>query len=187
MKKTVVLCAMLGIFSTAVMAAESSAAPAKSETKKSVHSYSAHLGVVDVNRLITESKWAGKLQDAIASDFKKQRDDLTKNEEMFRSKATAYDRDIDVLSESDRLDQERVLVELQEKLKKEQYLFSEALNKRREHDMEQFMNAVTGHVEEIAKKRQLGLVLPAELVLYATPDAEITSEILKGIDAEHAS
>ncbi|MES2212444.1 MAG: OmpH family outer membrane protein [Pseudomonadota bacterium] len=193
MKNTMILCAMLGSLSAVAYAADA-AAPApkaaapvvKADVKKAAK-HAETLGVVDVNRLITESKWAGKLQDSIAADFKAQRDSLTKNEDTFRTKATAYERDSDVLSESDRLDQEKSLVELQEKLKKEQYVFAEALNKRRERDMEQFMNVVTERVEVIAKERNLNLVLPAELVLYVTPGAEITDDVLKGVDAGHAS
>lgn len=148
------------------------------------------IGVVDVQKVLDDSKKATNLEEDFQDENKKDLEPLVEKinamREALQNKFEGLQRDVDTMSESERQRAEADLQKDNEALQKEQAkLNSEAQNlqEKQQRRLQRLLEDVQKAIDKVARSKKLDLVLQKQITLYADKDImDITRDVTKELD-----
>ena len=150
----------------------------------SLNSFAADLkiGVVSVERILTEAPQVEAVNSAMLERFGPQRDALKKAEKEVTKLQEDYKRNELVMTE-DKLNalKKEIITKIQ-KLKQQEGLLSKEVGTVRNQELAELQQQVRGIIDDIAKNGKYSLVL-SEGVAYADPKLDITDTVLDKMKA----
>lgn len=139
------------------------------------------IGIIESKVLLEESPQAKAAQERINSEFKPRQENLVKRETQLKEKLEAYERDKAVLSEKDRLSQEREIARLQTEFQRLGQELSFDVQTRQRDELEKFQKVMETAVAKVAKSQSLNVVLPSHLAVYNAQSADVTEQVMKAL------
>lgn len=140
------------------------------------------VGIVESKVLLEESPQAKAAQSRIEKEFKPRQESLAKRESQLKDKLESYERDKAVLSDKDRIAQEREISRLQQEFQRlGQELTFDVQSKQRD-ELEQFQKVMEQAVEKVAKSQNLNVVIPSHLAVYNSSSADVTKQVMKALE-----
>ncbi|MCK9512111.1 MAG: OmpH family outer membrane protein [Pigmentiphaga sp.] len=139
------------------------------------------VGFVSVERIIRDSAPAKAAVARIDAEFKKREAELQDLANRLRSQSEQYDRDIAVMSESDRIRRQRELSTLDSDFQRKRIEFQEDLNRRRNEEMSKVFEQADLVIKQIAESQNYDLVLQEAITV--SPRVDITDQVIKALDA----
>ncbi|MGE4337255.1 MAG: OmpH family outer membrane protein [Pigmentiphaga sp.] len=139
------------------------------------------VGFVSVERIIRDSAPAKAAVARIDAEFKKREAELQGLADRLRSQSEQYDRDIAVMSESDRIRRQRELSTLDSDFQRKRIEFQEDLNRRRNEEMSKVFEQADLVIKQIAESQNYDLVLQEAITV--SPRVDITDQVIKALDA----
>lgn len=143
-----------------------------------------NVGVVDLRQAVFSSKAAedftGKLQEQLESE----ENEVRRVQEEARKLQQRLEQDGAMMNDSER---ERLSGQYQEKVQEFQQKrnrFDQMVNREQQKFLQESRPLVDEAMEAILEKHKLDLILPAEAVVYVTPDRDLTEELRQRLDKE---
>ncbi len=160
MKKLVVSLILLsGLMSTNIMAA------------------GLKIGVVSVERLLTEAPQIDAVNTSMLERFGPQRDELKKAETDITKMQENYKRNELVMTEDKLNDLKKEIITKIQMLKQKEAMLSQEVGTVRNQELAVLQQQVRGIIDDIAKNEKYDLVL-SEGVAFANPKLDITDKVL---------
>jgi len=166
--RAIVLAAALG---TATVSLTAIPTPVQAQDTK--------IGFVSTERIFRDSKPAKAAEAKIESEFKRRDDELQKLADNLRAQAQSYDKDAPVLSESERIQRQRKLEDLDADLQRKRREFQEDFNRRRNEEYSKVIEQADAAIQKIAESEGYDLILQDAITV--SPRVDITDKVMKAL------
>lgn len=156
---------------SALVLAGALAAPAQAQGTK--------IGFVNTERILRDSGPARTAQARIEAEFKKRDDELQRMATNLRSRAEKFDKDAPVLSESDRIQRQRELANLDTELQRKRREFQEDFNRRRNEEFTSIVERANAAIKALAEKQNYDLIIQDAVTV--NPNIDITDQVIQAL------
>ena len=140
------------------------------------------VGVVSVERILTEAPQVDAVNTSMLERFGPQRDDLQKSEKEITKMQENYKRNELVMTEDKLNDLKKDIIVKIQRLKQKEAKLTQEVTTVRNQELAVLQQQVRGIIDDIAKKGKYSLVL-SEGVAYSDPKLDITGKVLDKMKA----
>ena len=140
------------------------------------------IGVVSVERILTEAPQVDAVNTSMLERFGPQRDELQKMEKEITKMQENYKRNELVMTEDKLNDLKKEIITKIQMLKQQEALLTQEVGTVRNQELAVLQQQVRGIIDDIAKKGKYSLVL-SEGVAYADEKLDITDKVLDRMKA----
>jgi outer membrane protein len=168
--KGVVRSLILGSAATLVLAT----APAWAELK---------IGYVNFNQLIQESPDAKVIVDTLRNEFLPRQRELQTLQQTLKAREDKLTKDGATMTDDQRSREEKEIRDGERELQRKQTEFQDDVNNRRNEELSTLQKSLSEKVRGFAKLQNYDLVIADGGVIYATPAADITPQVLAAVSA----
>lgn len=169
MSRTILSCALVAVLATAT------AAVAEAQALK--------IGFVNFGRLLEESPQAKAAQAALEGEFLPRQRDIAAQRKSLQEKVDKLQKEAAVMSEADRLRNEREVRDLELNVNRRFNELQEDLNLRRNEEVGRMQRALLQEVQAYARANGYQLVV-SDGVLFAAEGIDITPQLVAAIKAK---
>lgn len=138
------------------------------------------IGVVSLAKLAAESPQAKKIQESLEQEFAGERRELLALQNDLKGLQEKFQRDAEVMSQSERSDMERRIRDMGRDLQFRNQTYLEDAQARRNEELAKLQRELVIAVNEFAEKQGYDLVL-VDGVIYANKALDITDQVLATI------
>ncbi len=138
------------------------------------------VGYINPYRIFNESAPAKAVEKKLESEFSKRRKDLLDTQTRLKSMAEKLDKDMPVLSESQRIKRQRELADLSQEFQRKQRAFQEDLMQRRNEESSKVIDRINREIDKIGKEGKYDLIV--QDAAYFSPRVDITDQILRALN-----
>ncbi|MFZ5568169.1 MAG: OmpH family outer membrane protein [Pseudomonadota bacterium] len=142
------------------------------------------LGFVSLDRIIKEAVPAKNAQAKLEQEFSKREKDLQALGATLKSQAEQLEREAPTLSESQRANRQKQLIELDRDFQRKRREFQEDLNTRRNEELQQVFERANRVVKQVADSEKYDLIL--QEAVYVNPKHDITDKVIRALNASSA-
>lgn len=142
------------------------------------------LGFVSLDRIIKEAVPAKNAQAKLEQEFSKREKDLQALGASLKSQAEQLEREAPTLSESQRANRQKQLIELDRDFQRKRREFQEDLNTRRNEELQQVFERANRVVKQVADTEKYDLIL--QEAVYVNPKHDITDKVIRALNASSA-
>lgn len=139
------------------------------------------IGVVNATRILQNSPQAEAAREKIQREFSPRDRELIEQQKKLKSMEDRLSKDGAIMSESERSNLEREIVQLKRDIKRSQTEFREDLNFRRNEEFGEIQNTILKAVETVAKEQGYDLVL-GDGVIYGSDKVDISSQVIEYLE-----
>jgi len=143
----------------------------------SVFAAGVKIGVVSVERILTEAPQVDAVNTSMLERFGPQRDELQKAEKDITKMQENYKRNELVMTEDKLNDLKKEIIMKIQRLKQKEAQLTQEVGTVRNQELAVLQQQVRGIIDDIAKKGKYSLVL-SEGVAYSDPKLDITDKVL---------
>ncbi len=144
------------------------------------------IGVVNASRILQNSPQAESAREKIQREFSPRDRELIEKQKKLKAMEDKLSKDGAIMSESERSNLEREIVQLKRDIKRSQTEFREDLNFRRNEEFGEIQNTILKAVETVAKEKGYDLVL-GDGVIYGSDKVDISDQVIEYLQKEHNS
>lgn len=148
-------------------------------TTTPVAAESVKIGFVNTERILRDSKPAQAAQTKLESEFKKRDEELEKMEQSLHDQAKKFDKDAPVLAESERIQRQRKLADLDSDLQRKRREFQEDFNRRRNEEFSSIVEKADEAIRKIAEQDNYDLIIQDAVTV--SPRVDITEQVMKAL------
>ncbi|MCZ8251586.1 MAG: OmpH family outer membrane protein [Hylemonella sp.] len=142
------------------------------------------LGFVSLDRIIKEAVPAKNAQAKLEQEFSKREKDLQALGATLKSQAEQLEREAPTLSESQRANRQKQLIELDRDFQRKRREFQDDLNTRRNEELQQVFERANRVVKQVADSEKYDLIL--QEAVYVNPKHDITDKVIRALNASSA-
>ena len=138
------------------------------------------VGVVNPAKILNESQPAQAAQNKLKSYFKTREDELNRLVRDFKNKASKFEKDAAVMSESTRMTQRRDLAEMERDTARRNRALVEERNQRAAEESQIILAKANRIIQDIAKRQKYDLIL--QEAVWASPSIDLTDEVIRQLN-----
>ena len=153
-------------------------APAKPSANATV---AGKIGFINTERILKDSALAKAAQQKLEAEFSKRDKELQDMAAKIKAMNQKLEKDGPVMSDSDRINTQQQLVEMNREFQRKQREFGEDLNAKRNAALAVVLDKANKVVKEIAEKDNYDIIF--QDAVYVNPRIDITDKVLKALDA----
>lgn len=140
------------------------------------YAQSSRVGVVNTERILTESNMAKASQAKLEQEFSARQQALEAQIKKFQTMVETYQKDMPVLSASDKTARESQLQQEGQKLDRMRDEFQRDLNQRRNQELQALLDKANAAVRQVATNEKFDLILTE--AAFVKPELDITDKVL---------
>jgi outer membrane protein len=144
------------------------------------HAQESRIGFVNTERIFREATPAKTAQVKSDQEFSKREKELQEVAARLKAMSEKLDKDVAVISESDRSRRQRELTDLDKDFQRKQREFREDLNQRKNEELASVLERTTRVIKQIAEAEKYDIVF--QDAVYASPRIDITDKVLKALN-----
>lgn len=144
------------------------------------------IGVVDPQRLLTESPQGKAMADSMRAEFAPRERTLQAQAQTLKAKQDKLQKDGATMTDDQRMRAEKELRDGERDFERARGEFQDDITARRNEEITRLQRTLGEEVRTYAKAQSFDLVLSGEAVIYQTPTIDITPAILAALQA-HAT
>ncbi|MEI2418318.1 OmpH family outer membrane protein [Orrella sp. JC864] len=137
------------------------------------------IGFVNTERILRDSGPARAAQARIESEFKKRDDELQRLASNLRAQAEKFDKDAPVMSESNRIQRQRELSNLDSELQRKRREFQEDFNRRRNEEFTAIVEKANAAIKALAEQQNYDLIIQDAVTV--NPNIDITDQVIQAL------
>ena len=160
-------------FALGLAAALCLAAPAMAEEFR--------VGFVNTDRIIREASTAKAAQAKLEQEFSRREKELGDMGNALKAASDKFERDAPTLSESQRSQRQKQLVDQDREFQRKRREFQEDLNARKNEELQQVLERANRVVRQVAVQEKYDLIL--QEAVYINPKHDITDKVIKALNA----
>ena len=140
------------------------------------------LGYVSTERILRESEPAKAAETRMETEFSQRRKDLQDFTIKIKAAAEKLDKDLPVLSESERLKRQRALADMDQDFQRKQRAYREDVAQRMNEETAKLNDRVTKVIKQIAEAEKYDAILQDGV--YFSPRIDITEKVMKVLNSK---
>lgn len=145
------------------------------------------IGVVNLRDAVFSSEAGSEFGDVIQGDLKEEQESIRGLEDEAKELQERLESDGSMMNESERSDLESKFESKAREYQQRRARFEQAVNQRQQQFLQQSRPTVDAAMEKLLEKHDLDLIIPAEAVIYAKPDMDLTDEMIELLNEEAES
>jgi outer membrane protein len=144
------------------------------------HAQEFRVGFVNTDRIFREANTAKQAQTKLEQEFARREKELVDMGNTLKSASEKLERDAPTLSESQRNQRQKQLVDQDRDFQRKRREFQEDLNTRKNEEFQQVLERANRVVRQVAEAEKYDLVL--QEAVYINPKHDITEKVIKAIN-----
>jgi outer membrane protein len=138
------------------------------------------IGFVNTDRIFREANTAKQAQSKLEQEFARREKDLVDMGNTLKTASEKLERDAPTLSEAQRNQRQKQLVDQDRDFQRKRREFQEDLNTRKNEEFQQVLERANRVVRQVAEAEKYDLVL--QEAVYINPKHDITEKVIKAIN-----
>ena len=139
------------------------------------------VGFVNTDRVFREANSAKAAQAKLEQEFSKREKDLNDLGNSLKGMSDKFDREAPTLSESQRQQRQKQLIDQDREFQRKRREFQEDLTARKNEELQQVLERANRIVKQVAEQEKYDLVL--QEAVYINPKHDITDKVIKALNA----
>jgi outer membrane protein len=148
---------------------------------QSVFADAVRIGVVDLQKIVQTSPQIKTIQQGLEQKFRSRRDALVNTEKDLKAKIEAFKKDSVVMNPSQKKDNERNLIALQQKFERDGQQYQQELSTAHNEAMEDFYTKVRAAISTVAKNEHYDLIVQKDAAPFTTEKLDVTKQVIAAI------
>ncbi len=149
-------------------------------TSLAAHAQEFRVGFVNTDRIFREANTAKQAQAKLEQEFARREKELVDLGNALKTASDKLERDAPTLSESQRSQRQKQLVDQDRDFQRKRREFQEDLNTRKNEEFQQVLERANRVVRQVAEAEKYDLVL--QEAVYINPKHDITEKVIKAIN-----
>lgn len=139
------------------------------------------VGFVNTDRIFREANTAKAAQAKLEQEFSRRENDLNDMGNSLKGASDKFEREAPTLSESQRVQRQKRLVDQDRDFQRKRREFQEDLNSRKNEELSQVLERANRVVKTVAEAEKYDVIL--QEAVYINPKHDITDKVLKALNA----
>jgi outer membrane protein len=139
------------------------------------------VGFVNTDRIFREANSAKAAQAKLEQEFSRREKDLNDMGNTLKSASDKFDREAPTLSEGQRQQRQKQLIDQDREFQRKRREFQEDLTARKNEELQQVLERANRIVKQVAEQEKYDLVL--QEAVYINPRHDITDKVIKALNA----
>jgi len=139
------------------------------------------VGFVNTDRIFREANTAKAAQAKLEQEFAKREKELNDMGAALKNASDRFERESPTLSESQRAQRQKALVDQDRDFQRKRREFQEDLNARKNEELQQVLDRANRVVKQVAEAEKYDVVL--QEAVYVNPKHDITDKVIKALNA----
>lgn len=135
------------------------------------------IGYVSTERILRESEPAKAAEDRLEAEFSQRRKDLQEMPAKIKAMAEKLDKDLPVISESERIKRQRALYDMEQDFQRKQRTYREDVSQRMNEETAKLNERTTKIIRQIAEAEKYDAILQDGV--YFSRRIDITEKVMK--------
>ena len=138
-------------------------------------------GFVNTDRIFREANTAKAAQAKLEQEFAKREKELNDLGTALKNTSDKFEREAPTLSESQRAQRQKSLIDQDRDFQRKRREFQEDLNARKNEELQQVLDRANRVVRQVAEAEKYDVVL--QEAVYINPKHDITDKVIKALNA----
>jgi outer membrane protein len=139
------------------------------------------VGFVNTDRIFREANSAKAAQAKLEQEFSKREKELNDLGTTLKSNSDKFERDAPTLSETQRVQRQKQLVDMDRDFQRKRREFQEDLNARKNEELQTVLERANRVVKQVAEAEKYDVIL--QEAVYINPKHDITDKVIKALNA----
>jgi outer membrane protein len=139
------------------------------------------IGFVNTDRIFREANTAKAAQAKLEQEFSKREKDLNDMGNTLKAASEKYDREAPTLSEGQRAQRQKQLIDMDRDFQRKRREFQEDLNARKNEELQQVLDRANRVVKQVAEQEHFDVIL--QEAVYINPKLDITDKVIRALNA----
>ena len=145
------------------------------------HADDFRVGFVNTDRIFREANTAKAAQAKLETEFSKREKELNDLGNSLKAASDKFEREAPTLSEGQRVQRQKQLVDQDRDFQRKRREFQEDLNARKNEELQQVLERANRVVKQVAEAEKYDVVL--QEAVYINPKHDITDKVIKALNA----
>ena len=145
------------------------------------HAEDFRVGFVNTDRVFREANSAKAAQSRLEQEFAKREKELNDMGTALKTASDKFEREAPTLSEAQRSQRQKALVDQDRDFQRKLREFQEDLNARKSEELQQVLDRANRVVKQVAEQEKYDLIL--QEAVYINPKYDITDKVIKALNA----
>jgi outer membrane protein len=146
-----------------------------------VHAQEFRVGFVNTDRIFREANTAKAAQAKLEQEFSRREKELAEQGNALKALSDRFEREAPTLSESQRAQRQKQLLDQDRDFQRKRREFQEDLNARKNEELQQVLERANRVVKQVAEAEKYDVVL--QEAVYINPKHDITDKVIKALNA----
>jgi outer membrane protein len=139
------------------------------------------VGFVNTDRIFREANSAKAAQAKLEQEFARREKELNDLGTALKSASDKFEREAATLSEQQRGQRQKALIDQDREFQRKRREFQEDLNARKNEELQQVLDRANRVVRQVAEQEKYDLIL--QEAVYINPKHDITDKVIKALNA----
>jgi outer membrane protein len=139
------------------------------------------VGFVNTDRIFREANTAKAAQAKLEQEFSRREKELNDMGNALKTASDKYEREAPTLSESQRVQRQKQLVDMDRDFQRKRREFQEDLNARKNEELQQVLERANRVVKQVAEQEHYDVIL--QEAVYINPKLDITDKVIRALNA----
>jgi len=139
------------------------------------------IGFVNTDRIFREANTAKAAQAKLEQEFSRREKELNDMGNTLKSASDKFEREAPTLTESQRAQRQKQLVDQDRDFQRKRREFQEDLNARKNEELQQVLERANRVVKQVAEAEKYDVIL--QEAVYINPKHDITDKVIKALNA----
>ncbi|MBK0393615.1 OmpH family outer membrane protein [Ramlibacter algicola] len=139
------------------------------------------IGFVNTDRVFREAQTAKAAQSKLEAEFSRREKEINDLGNTLKAASDKYEREAPTLSESQRQQRQKQLVDQDREFQRKRREFTEDLNARKNEELQQVLDRANRIVRQVAEQEKFDLIV--QEAVYINPKYDITDKVIKALNA----
>ena len=145
------------------------------------HAEDFRVGFVNTDRIFREANTAKAAQAKLEQEFSRREKELAEQGNALKALSDRFEREAPTLSESQRAQRQKQLLDQDRDFQRKRREFQEDLNARKNEELQQVLERANRVVKQVAEAEKYDVVL--QEAVYINPKHDITDKVIKALNA----
>jgi outer membrane protein len=145
------------------------------------HAEDFRVGFVNTDRIFREANTAKAAQAKLEQEFSRREKELTDLGNNLKNASEKFEREAPTLSETQRQQRQRQLIEQDREFQRKRREFQEDLNARKNEELQQVLDRANRVVKQVAEQEKYDVIL--QEAVYINPKHDITDKVIRALNA----
>ena len=141
----------------------------------------ARIGFINTDRMLREAAPAKTAQTKLEQEFSRREKEIDDAGATLKTASERFEREAPTLSESQRQNRQRQLMDQDREFQRKRREFQEDLNSRKQEELQQILDRANRVVKQVAEAEKYDVIL--QEAVYVNPRLDITDKVIKALNA----